>query len=281
MKTNKSPNTRRIIRQKAKKILMVSDLHVDTWDEQHRIIFQDFMDYAISDASEVIFLGDLLDLPSNNAFAATNAIRELLGWWAKLAENGVKITYLVGNHDVLMSLFPVHLPRFTMLSPSRKNPYFRTLGGRVVFLEHGHMHDPLYTSGIYGAMHAVEGMLAIDTNVVGAWALEKIRDRFPQLRHVEPPAHRPGLPDVINRIWEKAAQETLNLFPCEGVIMGHTHTPQVLWYGPEKFYLNTGTWVDLSTYVEVSEEELLLKDWRSGRVFGQVLSKKRNLRRVV
>jgi hypothetical protein len=103
----------------------------------------------------------------------------------------------------------------------------------------------------------------------------QIRERFPSFRHIDPPAHRPGLPDVVNRIWEKAALEVLNKFPCDGVIMGHTHTPQVLFYGPEKFYLNTGTWMDLSTYVVATEEDLLLKDWKTGRVFGEVPTRNR------
>lgn len=253
-----------------KKVLILSDLHADLWNQEQERAFDEFVRYATSEAKEVIFLGDLLDLPSNDMTGLTRGVKTLGRCFGKLRDHGLKITLISGNHDVMLGLLPIALPKFVMLNASRRNPYQRLLGGRVVYLEHGHHYDPLCRSGLYGALFVVESLFQFNSNLIGSVLLDKIRKHVPELRHIEPPAHRPGLPDVINQIWENAAQDILNRFHCEGVLFGHTHTPQVTWFTRKQFYLNTGTWLDLSTYVEADEDSLILKDWSTGRVFGEI-----------
>ena len=59
-----------------------------------------FLDHIKDDAAEIYLLGDVLDYWYEYRYVVPKGFVRFFGKLAELADNGVKITWLIGNHDI-------------------------------------------------------------------------------------------------------------------------------------------------------------------------------------
>lgn len=87
-----------------KKTYFISDLHLgakymaDQLDREKRVCR--FLDTIKDDAAELYLLGDILDYWYEYKYVVPRGYIRFLGKLAELADSGVKITWVTGNHDV-------------------------------------------------------------------------------------------------------------------------------------------------------------------------------------
>jgi UDP-2,3-diacylglucosamine pyrophosphatase LpxH len=148
-------------RVRMKRTILVSDLHVESWDEDRLIgpkrrtrkeHFFKFLDWCQNDGDvqELIINGDLMDMPPYKGFLAfqdenripSQVIRRLLEF-AKTKP----ITFIAGNHDIAMGAFR-HLgaadPTFRTNINFWYPQYVLHQGDSTILIEHGHSQDPLF-----------------------------------------------------------------------------------------------------------------------------------------
>ncbi len=137
-------------------IIIVSDLHIDTWDNGEKIQgktkarhFLDFLESVTPDIEALYIAGDLIDMPpvrGRDIVPKGSVAEKVMGGLVAFASKPDKdLIYLVGNHDIGISGlrinldFQVHwLGRMAITYP---RAYISTPAGGIL-VEHGHFYDP-------------------------------------------------------------------------------------------------------------------------------------------
>lgn len=232
-----------------RKLIVVSDLHVDRWQEEATFQqFEDFLVYVRREGHTLVVNGDLLDLPPVEGEEVSASSKRALLALLQVPLVGVRLVYVVGNHDIAFRGWPVDLGGLVRIVYPVEDV---TQGGRRIHIEHGHYYDPLFNGG-YDILAGINKFLKYDVGkvAVDTW---KAATRF--LQRVVPETGRSLVgrlddPSAFGR-WHEAATR-LKEAGADLVVFGHIHSPK----GPDEepsFYVNTGDWVDHTTVTEVDE----------------------------
>ncbi|MDE6271550.1 MAG: UDP-2,3-diacylglucosamine diphosphatase [Muribaculaceae bacterium] len=87
-----------------KKAYFLSDTHLgasyfpDSRDRERRVVA--FLDSIKEDASEIYLLGDILDYWYEYRYVVPRGFIRFFGKLAELSDSGIKITWIIGNHDI-------------------------------------------------------------------------------------------------------------------------------------------------------------------------------------
>lgn len=119
------------------KSYFLSDLHLgaphmaDSRERERRVVR--FLDGIKDDATHVYLLGDVLDYWYEYRYVVPKGYVRFFGKLAELADKGVKVTWLIGNHDIwIFDYLPTELGVRVVDGELRE-----TLGGRRFLLAHG------------------------------------------------------------------------------------------------------------------------------------------------
>ena len=213
--------------------LIISDLHLGSANSKEDRLLELISEVEFD---ELILAGDIIDFIKVPTFTEKTA--EIFNKMQKL---GKKIIYVIGNHDIGMSKFAGK----TVAGVVFANKYEFEYANRKSKIVHGHQFDTGVTT-----WHFFMNFLSIlqdwaertfGWNLATWYVKWKLRKR------------------KLRRIWDILKwNEEADVF-----IMGHTHIPEVVIWVDEnqkiKTYVNTGDWVDHSTYVIVKDAQVRLK----------------------
>ncbi len=251
--------------------LFISDLHLgdgSRTDDFHRdkeLIR--FLEYAEDEATELIILGDFLELWQSDLdrvlFVHDEVIKKLLQ-----LRNKIKVTYVIGNHDYIPFI------KFTDLGLGISTEYNDKECG--IIGEHGHKYDIFnryknqlrsikWPKGRHIALFAagMERFLHPDTDIWMKNALENIDEFLAQAASLKNKV-TPASKEYLNRGGHFGEFEKAVLNHIENgakiVIFGHTHRCELAKM-PNGIYANCGTWVDGSepTYVACHKKAIELR----------------------
>jgi len=273
--------------------LVLSDLHLDTWDQTRLELFLDFLNQKQKAYEELFILGDILDLPperEHDAFSGKivpRALQALLEF-----SRSVPIHYLIGNHDLGINGLRGNeqfqngwLPKIRFAYPQMT---LKTPQG-MILMEHGHFYDPallLYIGDWFQesfgkAMTPDSRLSAVniltrkmqwrDPETALSYQEEKeIKENlWQQVKKAQPQRSAQSITDdFIKKIWRKAAQKLLQQYNGEkhdpqayAVIFGHTHRPDSA-ITPDGRYFNSGDWKEHHTYLEIDRQgEITSLEW--------------------
>lgn len=248
-----------------KKVIIISDLHIDRWTEERRILFRSFLDYVEENASEFYVLGDIFDFPAPAGKSIWPAHREFILRLRDMARRGVPTTYIIGNHDIGLRGIEIAEKGFTVAYVDSRHPLLGMFDCVSAHIEHGHDYDPLFRDHIYDAAGFIERVIGVEVDEAAAdfWRdVLRIFRREPREHGRFSSDREPGVPPNLLKIWEKAAEQILKKRHCNLVIFGHTHAPCITPMVPgREYYVNTGDWLTHATYIEIHDERVALKDW--------------------
>ena len=120
-----------------KKAYFISDLHLgakylpDTLERERRVCR--FLESIRHDAAELYLLGDILDYWYEYKYVVPRGYIRFFGKLAELADDGVKITWVTGNHDVWLFDYLRDQLNMTVLYGHTQ---VTTMGQRI-FIAHG------------------------------------------------------------------------------------------------------------------------------------------------
>jgi len=277
-------------------VYVISDLHLGDGSASDIFVAKDksllrFLDQVDEEGATLVVAGDAIDF--SQAWFFTNILKahgKVLGAFSKLASEG-RFYYVLGNHDHDLGLYKdvLRLPVVHGVE----------VGDHTCIL-HGYEFDPIIGPDVEGSEartrihHLVERGLSTwvrlplehyytGWNRLAFWLFHKLvwirrrtarvlDDLFDDTRHT---AH---VSSTI-RYWTRCqigdpasmfhpACKALETGPYRTLVCGHSHLPGVVAVG-ERRYANTGSWTFASsTVLRIEGEELELKDWISGRIYG-------------
>ena len=218
--------------------LVVSDVHMGSLFSKESKLLK-LLDETEFD--EIILAGDIIDFIKIPTF--TMQTGKLINKIAEINKTNKKIIYVVGNHDIAFNKFVGQ----TVAGIQFVSEYEFDYAGRKYRIEHGDRFESglvhwKFAMNIVSIFHDLLERV-FKWNLAAWWVKHKQKKR--KLRRVW---------DIMQ--WNKDA---------DVFIMGHTHIPEVvIWVNEEeniKTYVNTGDWVEHSTYVLIKDGQLRLKNY--------------------
>lgn len=257
--------------RESKPCILISDLHADRWDRERKEHFFEFLDYVEKNASSMYIIGDFFDFPALKGGGIWPKHKEIINRLSSMPLKGIPFTYLIGNHDISLRGIELDEGGFTMTYCDAKRPFEREIFGKKVYMDHGHIYDPLFQDHIYDAF---EFLRTVTGKAVDQHAVDFLRDvvRILQRQPKRKTRESVGVPEQFLKIWEQAAEQILKRMRYDIVFFGHTHAPMIVeMQSHNQWYVNTGDWNEHSTFVELSKKKIILKDWLENKTLAEAV----------
>lgn len=243
-----------------KNIYFISDLHLgahylDKRESERRVT--EFLLSIKDDAEELFLLGDILDYWFEYRNVVPQGHVRFLGTLATLADAGVKITWLTGNHDVWLRQY---LAREIGLRVIHRNEII-TLRGKKFFISHGDdvgrrpfsyrfmrfcFYNPV-CQWLYAAVHP-----RWTTAIANGWSTH---NRVSRSQKSENEEAKRGLEDLSAWVVEHSKVHP----EVDFYVMGHLHIPHYRTLDNGAVFALLGNWINMSTYAVFDGERLVLR----------------------
>lgn len=241
-----------------KATFLISDLHLgdggraDNFRQSHASrSLLGFLDMVAQKGQRLIINGDLFELWKFDLIDCLRAYGPILVKLHQLANQGVEIVYILGNHDLELRYFQPML-RFVVERWDLSNQ---------LHIEHGHKFDR-DTGRTWKIRQAVVWLVAwaerwFDRNI------DLRLDRALQRYHIfqpKTPASRHYKGTYIE--YEHEVEKLLKKHRL--VILGHTHKPMLKYLTNGGIYANSGTWIDgRRDYIFIEGNRITLSEFNA------------------
>ncbi len=277
-------------------VFLVSDIHLGDGSPSDTFLGKDreliaFLDKARAAGAHLVVAGDIIDF--HQAWSMSRVLRahgKVIGELSRYADD-LGVTYIWGNHDHDISLFR-DLLRFDVCSSLEI--------GDQVLVQHGYEYDP-WIGPHLEASHVATQVHHLLERVLNTWIRLPLENFYtPSNRLAFWLTHKLALgmqvrEVVLKRLGLHRAAEagrkalnywahnqmgdaagmfenirtTLTTGPHRFLVTGHSHLPGRVPLGPDRTYVNTGSWTfNSSTYAVWDGQDFVVRDWMTGREFG-------------
>ncbi len=242
-----------------KPVYIASDAHLGALTQGRDAAFARWLRHAGERASRIVLNGDIFDFWFEYRHAVPRGYTRVLGAMAELADAGVPVTFVGGNHDWWGGSF---LEEEVGVSFHRE-PVVLDLAGRRTFLAHG---DGLGKGDL--------GYRMLKLILRGRFTCWAFRWLHPDVGAwlagiVSQSEHRDAEPNEADRGRARAleawARGRLREDPSlDLVVLGHTHIPAVVEH-EGRYYVNAGDWIHHLSYAVVEPQgPPRIELWRNG-----------------
>jgi UDP-2,3-diacylglucosamine hydrolase len=238
------------------KIYFISDFHLGVPDEAEsrkrelRII--DWLDTVRKDAAEIYLLGDVFDFWFEYKHVVPKGFVRLLGKLAELSDEGIKLHYFTGNHD--MWAFD-YLPSEIGVKLYRQ-PIRREIHGKTFVIGHG--------DGLGPGDHGYKFIKSVFANKFCQWLFQWIHPNIGvgianffsrRSRIATGTTEDKYLGDNKERLVQYC-EEQLKIEKTDYFVFGHRHLPIEKELTGGAMYFNIGDWIRYDTYLVVAEDHV-------------------------
>jgi len=232
-----------------KPAFLVSDLHLGAVPAETEKSFREWLAMVGDTGSQLIINGDLFDFWFDYSRVILRDHFRVLAALADLADSGIPITLMGGNHDWWGGDFF----RSGLGIAFHPEPVRVEVMGKQVHVAHG---DGLGAGDLgYRVLRSV--LRSRLTRWGFRWIHPDLGARVADwVSETEARAHDPDARDYDRaRFLEAWALTRLREDPSlDCVALGHTHLPKLVEAEPGRFYINSGDWVSHRTYVRFDRD---------------------------
>ncbi|MDR0786955.1 MAG: UDP-2,3-diacylglucosamine diphosphatase [Gemmatimonadota bacterium] len=241
----------------AKPAYVVSDIHLGAVPEVTERAFRRFLRHIADHGSELLINGDLFDFWFEYGSVIEGKHFRVLAALAELREAGVPVRFVGGNHDAWGGAFLRDHAGLELLDEGTE----RLIGGRTALVVHG--------DGVGAGDLGYRVLKRVIRNPV---SITLFRALHPGLgvrlaSRVSKTGTKHGTPGQVNHGRAKELREwavgELERRPGVNLVLaGHIHQPVVEEVFPDRFYVNTGDWINHFTYLTLTPGEApVLSRW--------------------
>lgn len=222
---------------------MVSDIHLGTKNSKAEK-FYDFLSLVLENpAKRLILDGDLFEMWSTNYKNIGEMEYRVIRKIIELSQNGVKVVYIPGNHDRAFKAFK----KITLGEVKLRDEYIIKTDNKKYLVMHGDEFDFFTRNHI--VLSIMLDQMYILLVKMGTW----MKKLFNINISVSAKKNSKNYQKIVKRI-RNAALLYAKSREMNGIIIGHTHWPEVVEGKKGIIYANAGDWLDLCTYAVVGEE---------------------------
>ncbi len=223
--------------------IVISDLHLGSKNSQAKKLGNFLHKLLENHPNRLILDGDVFELWSTNYKNIEGPEYRVIKLVSALSEKGTKIVYIPGNHDRAFRAFF----RFTFGKIKMRNQYIIRHNHKKYMVMHGDEFDAFTRN------HVVISILLDQVYVmlVKINAFLKIFSR--SKKSLSENKHSKKYAEIVSRI-RTLALSFARTQKMDGIIIGHTHWPEILSDPDGLVYVNSGDWLDNCSYVVVGDE---------------------------
>jgi len=240
------------------RMLVISDLHMGCPLFKQIHTLEKFFEFVKQNQFNLCINGDGIDISQSSLMQMSRDVPIIFQQIAQMRSLGLKVYYVVGNHDIILEHFLQDWGLFELL------PFMNlTTKGKRIRIEHGHIYDSLCVASpiIFKWMEIMGGALLrftpniyhlyqwfekqfYGTDIVGTGGLRG-----------EDPAYMRAVSELLQRGFD-------------AVIFGHTHRPGVVKLEQGKVYINPGSWIHNTYFVQIQNGQVELREFKVSKVSG-------------
>lgn len=223
--------------------IVMSDFHLGSSRSKTKEIAGFLSDLLKYPPKRLVLAGDIFELWSTNYKNIGEAEHRIITLVAHLSELGTKIVYLPGNHDRAFGAFY----KFTFGKIKMRTEYIIRHGHKKYLVLHGDEFDAFTRN------HVVISILLDQLYVllVKIWSFINFFSRSNKSLSAEKNSKK--YEEVVNKI-KKLAISYARSRKLDGIVIGHSHWPEIDSTTKGLLYVNTGDWIDSCSYVVVGDD---------------------------
>ncbi len=245
--------------EEKKNIYFLSDFHLgvaggESSETREKKVVS-FLQSIENDAKQVFLLGDIFDFWFEYKRVVPKGFVRLFGQLAKMTDNGIKVDFFCGNHDLWQKDYFTKEMNITLHREKVKEFVFN---GKVFLLGHGdgldkkdHMYRflrSIFKNPVYNAMFS-----SVPPRF-GLW-IANFWSSTSRGSHNQPRKHNSMLVEPMIMF----CQQYLKTRHVDYFIMGHRHKVIEEQIGENSVYINTGSWLHECPYAVFDGEKTEIK----------------------
>lgn len=244
-----------------KKIYFVSDFHLGSYPHEEsdarekRIVA--WLQHIRVDAAELYLMGDIFDFWFEYATVVPRGHIRFLGKLAELADQGIRLTFFKGNHDMWMFGYLEKELGARIVS----DELIVERNGRKFYLHHG--------DGLGPGDRKYKGLKKIFRSRLCQWLFARLHPNFGigiaqrWSRHSRASSGAQEVFQDADGEWlVQYANGVLNTDYYDYFIFGHRHLPLDLSLDQGSRYINLGEWISYDSFAVFDGENLSLNYWK-------------------
>ena len=231
----------------------VSDLHLGLDPDTEEALQRKFINFLRSipdDAEGLYLLGDIFDFWAEYKTVIPKGYTRVLGALAELADRGIEVRFMRGNHDYWIGdYFEKELGITTVL----EEPQVVTLAGKQFCLAHGdalgnHSVPFLFITWMFRNPLCIALMKLLPpkwvTRFAHRWSASS------RLKHSESPYQFRGRDDRLYKYANRFGKHQ----PIDYYVFGHIHSPAQISVASGGRLMILGDWIDHADYLALDSE---------------------------
>ena len=244
------------------KIYFISDIHLglhpnDKSLEREKLV-RDWLEEIKPQAKELYLLGDIFDFWHEYKQVVPRGFTRFLGKISELADNGTKLFFFTGNHD----MWSYGYLKSELGAEIYYKPHVCEFYGKKYFLAHGDGLGP----GDYG----YKVLKGIFKNKIAQWLFARLHPNFALWLGKTWSKHSRYAKGILaeeftgekGELQIQFAKALLKKDNYDFLIFGHRHIPYDIKLGEKTRVINLGDWIYSFTYGELDEKGFSLKQYK-------------------
>ena len=240
----------------SKKMVVISDLHIGNPFCGPPDDLLEFMSQVRDEGYDLCINGDGFDIMQTSITEILKTLPSFIGVMRNFKRNGLKIYYVVGNHDLALEEM-IHSFEDVVFCPFMN----LTSGDRRIRIEHGYVYDPAFVKNpiLYDRLVHVAGFfLKLTPSLYRLWI------RYERFKNKKSVGHE-GLDGEPEEFFKAA--KVISDRGFDSVIFGHTHHPGSIQNNGVEYH-NTGSFMLNPYYALIDSGKVQLKQWFKGHSIG-------------
>lgn len=236
---------------KVDRMLVISDLHVGSTYFAARQRTINFLNYAADHGYHLCLNGDGLEIAQGSITSVAVNAPDVLAAFRRLLNRGLKVYYVIGNHDIVLEHFWTDTPQVVL------SPFLNVHAGKKrIRVEHGHLYDPNYLERpeFYEWVTRMAGVAL--RMVPSIYKLYLLYARYANRPVGDGKDHLLLPDDPLIEAAEEIAERGFDM-----VVFGHTHQAGRRPLRDGRLYYNTGAWLGKPYYLEITGDSVEFKLW--------------------
>ena len=226
--------------------LVISDIHLGSTGSQAEKLYRFLSLLLENPPRRLIIAGDLFELWSTNYKNIDKFEYKVIRKILELSEHGIKVVYIPGNHDRAFRAFEF----FTLGKIKIRNEYVIKDNHKKYVVMHGDEFDA------FARNHVVISILLDQLYVLLIKWSAFVKRFFGINVSLSKQKNSERYQKVVKKM-RKAALTYAQSLKLDGIIIGHSHYPEIYKDKKGETFINSGDWIDSCSYVVIGSEPRL------------------------
>ncbi|MCM1153141.1 MAG: UDP-2,3-diacylglucosamine diphosphatase [Muribaculum sp.] len=241
--------------EKDRKVYFLSDLHLGApyFDNERKAELKvvRFLDSIKEEVSELYLLGDILDYWFEYRYVVPKGFVRFFGKLAELSDRGVKITWIIGNHDIW--LFD-YLPSELGIEVA-DGPILRSIEGKLFFLAHGDgLGKTKLTFRIIRTIFRNKLCQRLYAGIHPRWTVPFAKNWSRASRSGGMKSLSSRVPQMVSNLKDFTQEISRNNPLIDYFVYGHLHVVDDITLPNDKKMVILGDWISNYSYATYSEQ---------------------------